>query len=127
MNRTVEGIEELPALRAGARTFLTSEGIGSDPVLDTELVISELVSNAFEHGRARGVHVIVRIEDGQISLSVEHIGVPALPIPGPESISMPDSSSMRQRGLAIIDEIVTERRTVEGSRGTLVECRLPRH
>lgn len=76
--------------------------VGASRIVDAaEIVVSELVANAVEHGPANPVEVLARRLDGVYLLVVSQEGS-AGELPDPSAWVMPDPSSSRGRGLPIV-------------------------
>lgn len=97
--------------RRRLRAALEREGVGESVVYDATLVLSELVSNAVQHGRpdAQGrLEVCWTLEDERLVIEVLDHGHTTMPMARPE-----DLESDRGRGLVIVEEVCESWR-VEG-------------
>lgn len=89
--------------RHGLRDALEREGVGESVVFDAMLVLSELVSNAVQHGRPTRdgrLEVSWSLEDERLVLDVADGGPPAVVAPRQR-----DVDAERGRGLAIVAEV----------------------
>lgn len=77
-------------------------GTRLDPALveDVQLVASELVTNAYEHGRRGVITVDIVVEENSAVLTVTSSGN-SRAIPHPVDWTMPESPSQSGRGLAL--------------------------
>ena len=74
-------------------------------IADAQLIASELVTNAFEHGNRRGVVTIdVVVENATLTLTVTSTGSGAA-IPHPSLWLLPEASEMCGRGLALTRKV----------------------
>ena len=96
---TVSTIGELGACRAAIAALLVD--CDPDRCFDAEVVVSELVTNALEHGRARTVDVQVRRRGSRLDLVVASAarGAPGSYHPDPD---VPDPDDARGRGIVIV-------------------------
>lgn len=97
------------AAPAAARRLLATVchggGIGGDVIADAELVVSELVANAVEHGDGGPLEVhVVRVGHSAIELTVRNRTHGSLP---PEPWAMPGPEAVRGRGLAVVSRLAT--------------------
>jgi anti-sigma regulatory factor (Ser/Thr protein kinase) len=108
----------VPAARHFAASYVRSLGLGPDAVADTELVVSELVANAVEHGEGR-IDLRLGLRGTELQIEVRDNG-PGRPVPVP----VPGPSGY---GLRVVDRIATiwGVRPVTGGPGKTVWCRLP--
>jgi anti-sigma regulatory factor (Ser/Thr protein kinase) len=114
---------ELRRLRQQLKELFNAQGVRTDLGDDLILVANELTTNAIEASPlGANVTVEVHVDDAEIVLAVENIGVP---FELPETVELPDRTNMRGRGLAlssrIVDELCAEP-TVEGTR-VVATCR----
>jgi serine/threonine-protein kinase RsbW len=119
----VRGASQLADARGMVRGAARSLGLDDERVDDAALAVSELVTNALEHGG--GGDVVVGVTVGLRSLELTVLSatsrtLPALPLmPG-------DATSPRGRGLGIV-EMVTDGLSIEVRSGnpgtTVVRCR----
>jgi anti-sigma regulatory factor (Ser/Thr protein kinase) len=114
---------ELRRLRQQLKELFNAQGVRTDLGDDLILVANELTTNAIEASPlGANVTVDVHVDDAEIVLAVENIGVP---FELPETVELPDRTNMRGRGLAlssrIVDELCAEP-TVEGTR-VVATCR----
>jgi anti-sigma regulatory factor (Ser/Thr protein kinase) len=114
---------ELRRLRQQLKELFNAQGVRTDLGDDLILVANELTTNAIEASPlGANVTVDVHVDDAEIVLAVENIGVP---FELPETVELPDRTNMRGRGLAISSRIVDElcaEPTVEGTR-VVATCR----
>lgn len=88
----------LPELRQWLRTNLPAD---DDVGIDAELVCTELVTNAIEHGRG-AAEVRIHVQDDQVRIEVDDHNTAALP-----AMRTPTPDDYRGRGLTVIDAIAT--------------------
>jgi len=94
-----------PSAVAIARSFVAEYASGLDPVLrdDAELLVSELVSNAVQHGRP-SISLRVRTDPPGIGIEVQDEG-PDLPSLPPEE---PTTDRPSGRGLRIVAALASD-------------------
>ncbi len=109
-SQRLAGLDELGAARAGVRDVLADVGTDDSAIFDGLLVLTELVTNGFEHAEPSWMEVeVVTMSTGvRLTVSHDHREPPMLP----ERPSMPGSADRRGRGLAIV-AAVAERLDVE--------------
>lgn len=118
-----------PASGRHARTFVGEFFIGAgaefDVVADLQLIVSELVANAIEHGDGREVEVATDGSDPrwwQLAVTSQ-TSSKRLPEPSPTSWSIAAASDRSGRGLGIVrqmaDDVVVEWSTI----GLTITCR----
>ncbi|MCP9620071.1 ATP-binding protein [Nocardia otitidiscaviarum] len=110
----------LVMVRRALRDWLPSTGMASERVDDVVLAVTEVCSNAIEHGyrdRPGTVHV-----EGWATRSAVHLVVTDH---GRWRPPRPDPGEVRGRGLRLVRALVPEVRLETGSTGTSVELRLP--
>ncbi|MCB0966566.1 MAG: ATP-binding protein [Ilumatobacter sp.] len=99
---------------AHARRFVRRTLTDADPAVldDIQLIVSELFTNAVEHGSADSVEVVLAVSGGIVSVTVDSRG----PTPGVGPASewaVADPEALNGRGLGIVrqlaDELVVER------------------
>lgn len=113
---------------AAARRFV-GEGLrgrfDADMIADVELITSELVTNAVEHGAVHDVTIILRCDDDEVSVTVVSVG--ASPGVGPiPTWELPIADEVMGRGLAIV-RLVADRVEVQQSANRLLltaRCRV---
>lgn len=116
-------IAGLRQLRAGLTTHLEERGCDEETVLDAQLVLAEIATNAFVHDVAPYVLVLLWCDEQQITVATAHPGEvapPAHPVamrPAPDGVD----ELRGGRGLALVDRVVTERTAANiGGRTTTV-------
>ena len=75
--------------------------VRSDAVETAELIVSELVTNAFRHGRRGQVRLLIRLRDGTLTLTVAD-RTPYRPLP---PITSATTWGETGRGLVLIDAL----------------------
>ncbi|MEZ5239654.1 MAG: ATP-binding protein [Microthrixaceae bacterium] len=89
-----------------------NDGSGEDAqrgVEDAELVVSELVTNAVEHGNGETVTVVVRATPpDQLEVSVRNEVDPSSVRVPPQPWVMPEVTAVRGRGLAVVENLSSE-------------------
>lgn len=94
---------------ATARRFVRSqlvgvpEGVGAD----AQLIASELVTNAIEHGVASTVHLAVRIDDDAVDVTVESIG-PSSGVGTVDAWTLGAADEIGGRGLGIVKALADD-------------------
>lgn|GEM_PF-1772024 len=94
-------------VRQAAAEVLDLEGSESDLPGDLELVVSELVTNAIEHGLDEPVTVIVAATADTVVVSVRSVRTPS-GIADPSTWASPLPAVRTGRGLAIVRSISDE-------------------
>jgi anti-sigma regulatory factor (Ser/Thr protein kinase) len=88
-----------------ARQYVTSAlpdlCVRPDAVEDAELITSELVTNAFRHGRKGAVRLLIDLRDGTLTLTVAD-QTPYLPLPSAAPATDRDESG---RGLFLVEAL----------------------
>lgn len=110
----VGSVAGLRSMRQGLASWLDDLGVGLESfVADVQLVVVEVVTNAFIHGLADAVAVTVAIEDHDVVVDAVHRTTDTdTAFPAME----PQADSISGRGLFIVDQVVRER-TVSYSAG----------
>jgi anti-sigma regulatory factor (Ser/Thr protein kinase) len=92
---------------AAARRFVRSSlaDVSADVVADLQLIVSELMTNAIEHGSCSDVTVELGVDDREIVLSVTSRGEGEIP-PVAEWVAAP-ADALAGRGLAIVRELAS--------------------
>lgn len=109
-------LAEVPTARRFVRTSLT--GLPDGVASDAQLIASELVTNAIEHGDGGPVTVAVHRSADAVAVTVESVG----PAPGVGEVDdwrMADADEITGRGLGIV-RAVAHGVSVERSPGRLV-------
>lgn len=109
------GPDEVPpltAIRQRLATWLT--GIAQTVVADLQLVVTELVSNAYEHGCLPGQLRVFKPEAKLIRVEVDDRS------PAPPQLGRPSISDTRGRGLGLVDHLTQEWGVVATSWGKTV-------
>ncbi len=120
LSTTIQSVRELGRLRGEIDALLDRRGVPTNAAADTNLVVTELAVNGFEHGGATEVEVRVAVDEHRIAIELTHVGIADLAIPSWSS--MPDPLTPRHRGLAIVDRLANDRETIVGPSGTTVRC-----
>jgi len=94
-------------VRQAAAEVLDLEGLESDLPGDLELAVSELVTNAIEHGLDEPVTVIVAATADTVVVSVRSVRTPS-GIADPSTWASPLPAVRSGRGLAIVRSISDE-------------------
>ncbi|NEB88910.1 ATP-binding protein [Streptomyces anulatus] len=103
-------------MRRATRTFLSQRGVPDATIEDAELVVSELVTNAIQHGGGE-VRVAISASNGSVQISVtDASATPARP-------RQVDVDSESGRGLTLVTFIVSCWKV--SADGTTVHCALP--
>lgn len=100
----------LRSLRTGLGLCLEQGACGPDTIADAQLVLAEIVTNAFVHDTAPLVDVEVVCRDADITISTWHRGdvaPPEHPVQPAPMFGPPLASG--GRGLAIVDQLVASR------------------
>lgn len=112
-------LPELPRvreMRQATKTFLSQHGVPGATIEDAELVVSELVTNAIQHGGGE-VGFAISASHGSVRISVaDASAAPARP-------RRVDADSESGRGLTLVTFIV-DRWSVSAD-GTTVHCTIP--
>jgi anti-sigma regulatory factor (Ser/Thr protein kinase) len=105
-----------------ARRHLLSDLLGAGvrglAVTDAALVISELASNALQHGKplpGEAIRVAWELDAGRVRISVSDGGGPTLP-----ELGQPTATAVGGRGLRIVARLAQRWGTSNGPEGTLV-------
>lgn len=94
--------------------------LGPDRREDVALVVSELTTNALEHGRDEGVSVRLGVEGGMLLVEVVAASE-GLPV-----IADVDHRSVSGRGLRIVSELVDALTIATAGRDVEISCRFER-
>ena len=98
----VELAPELVEVATARRLVLTHlPDVSSEVSSDAQLIVSELVTNAVEHGLGGPVIVALDLRDNDVTITVESVG----PAPGVGSVDeweIADPSDITGRGLGIV-------------------------
>ena len=97
------GAASVGVARRRLREALEREGVGESVVYDATLVLSELVSNAVQHGRPDRdgrLEVCWTLEHDRLVLEVTDHGSTSMPAARPQ-----DLDADRGRGLVIVEEV----------------------
>lgn len=98
--RSDEG--DIAALRDQIELWLGHEAVGLSSRMDVLFVVSELITNAVEHGSDGPVTVATtRVDDDTIRLEVVN-DAPAGAVPAPDRWKLPEPLATRGRGLGIV-------------------------
>ena len=111
-------LSSLRASRAALAEWLATAGATDDDAFTLQHALSELVTNAIEHGyegrTGPGIRITVRLEpDGQVLAEVRDHG----------AWREPARQSLRGRGLALTSQLVGDLRVEPGPRGTVATVR----
>lgn len=80
----------------------------TDPVVgDVELIVSELVTNAIDHGPEGSVVVEVDHDDSVVRASVTS-AAPSVELPSPDRWALPTPDATSGRGLAIVRRLADD-------------------
>lgn len=93
---------------SAARRFVRSQLVDIDPAVssDMQLAVSELVTNAIEHGHADTVIVDISCVDGEVILVVTHPGTTD-DLPDVDSWQPAPPEALAGRGLGIVRHLAT--------------------
>ncbi|MEZ7006407.1 ATP-binding protein [Streptomyces sp. AD55] len=88
---------------------------------DVTLIVSELLTNAVQHGGSPEIALEIAVTDGSLRIAVRD-GVPGTGVPG-----RPEDTAETGRGLLLVDALVREHGGAWGTGGDGAEtwCRLP--
>lgn len=114
LNRDVVDIAEI---RRWASSALP--GLHEDDLLDVQLIVTELVSNVYDHG-AFPARLRLGLPDGVVRVEVED----ASPVPPVLKPSSPHSA--RGRGLVLVDQLSREWGVTEQPDGKAIWAEVPR-
>jgi anti-sigma regulatory factor (Ser/Thr protein kinase) len=117
----------LRSLRTGLGLCLEQGGCGSGTIADAQLVLAEIVTNAFLHDTAPLVDVQIVCHDDEVIISTWHRGdvmPPSHPVQ-PASVVGPVVTP-GGRGLAIVDRLVVSREVDNAAGCTTTVARLRR-
>lgn len=121
----VSGLDELSRLRRAMSYRLRELDLEQQIIDDIVLIVSELVTNAFTHGRADDADLRVTLDDGEVELAVSHRHAGPTDIPTAPS-AMPDGDMPSGRGLAVVDALTTQRETNVSAERVEIRCRVAR-
>lgn len=113
---SVRHFADVHRIRSGLARWLDGRAT-SDTILVAQLVASELLTNAVEHGGAGDVALEASLESDQLSMTVAH-SLPAELAEFTLEREMPDAESRRSRGLALVQRLSNSVRR-EWHEGTL--------
>jgi len=122
---TITDLGHQTAMRRAIGEHLADCGVCDGPVSDVNLVATELLTNAFEHGGALAVLIMVQCDAGSVTVHVAHVEplvevnvhvesddaerTPKHPVRWPmDRPAMPPPHVERGRGLAIVDALTVE-------------------
>ncbi|WP_280183524.1 ATP-binding protein [Nocardia cyriacigeorgica] len=116
---------ELPAVPEGLRTvrqvlrdWLPTAGLSPDKIDDVVLAVTEVCTNAIEHG--------YRDHVGTVSVEASHTGSSIrIVVIDHGCWQPPQPSGLRGRGLSLVRALIPEVELETGSAGTSVELRMP--
>jgi anti-sigma regulatory factor (Ser/Thr protein kinase) len=109
----VVALTDLRALRRSLADLMERAGFDPTRRADAQLVVSELATNAIEHDAPPVVDVDLACSPSRLVVELRHAGTGA---DRPWPASLPPEGSIGGRGLAIVDQIVGDRRVErEGS------------
>ena len=93
---------------SAARRFVRAQLVNIDPDVsaDLQLAVSELVTNAVEHGKADTVTVDIVCEDDEVVLMVTHSGSSDL-LPDVDAWKTAPADAVAGRGLGIVRRLAT--------------------
>ncbi|MEV2258615.1 ATP-binding protein [Streptomyces anulatus] len=103
-------------MRRATKTFLSQRGVPGATIDDAELVVSELVTNAIQHGGGE-VGFAISAYNGSVRISVTDASA------APAQSRQVDADSESGRGLTLVTFIVDCWRV--SADGTTVHCTLP--
>ena len=109
-------LAEVPTARRFVRVSLA--GLPDDVAADAQLITSELVTNAIEHGVGGPVTIAVHRRSDAVAVTVESVG-PAPDVGAVDEWLMPDADEITGRGLGIV-RAVAQDVSVDRSPGRLV-------
>lgn len=95
-------LDEQPTMRRRLDGFLETAGVSRSCRQSAALIVTELFTNAIEHGEADEVRVGVGVDD-HVTVVVSHPSTTGEPVP--LVAVMPPATSERGRGLAIVDRL----------------------
>ena len=117
----------LRSLRTGLGLCLEQAACGADTIADAQLVLAEIVTNAFVHDTAPLVDVEVVCRDADITISTWHRGDVAPPGHPVQPVPMfGPGVTPGGRGLAIVDRLVVSREVANIAGCTTTVVRLGR-
>lgn len=102
-------LEAAAAQVAHARRFVRRSVEDAEPAVvdDLQLIVSELFTNAIEHGAADAVEIVVAERDDQVSVTVDSRG--PTPNVGPATDwTVADPTALNGRGLGIVRQLASE-------------------
>lgn len=115
-SRTLDGREALPALLDDIESGLAERGVSQGCIAAVTIALDEVVSNAFGHGGASVVQVLLHADDEQISVEVDDDG----PAFDPTAAAAPHTgAALEDRAVGglglhmvakLMDEVAYERR-----------------
>lgn len=94
--------DALSEARSAVQRWLTLAGADQSGIAEATLVVSELISNACEHGAGAPVVLDGRVRDGGVSIAVSNSVDAGAFLVSPEEWKMPEPLATRGRGLAIV-------------------------
>ena len=114
-------LEEVAAARELVRIHLPD--VPSDVSADAQLVLSELVTNAIEHGRSGPVVVAIDRREGDVVVTVESVG--AAPRVGPpDEWRVAEAHEVTGRGLGIVRAVADSVDVVKSADRLVVTARI---
>jgi anti-sigma regulatory factor (Ser/Thr protein kinase) len=106
---------------------LGAEPVSADGVAALRLVVSELVSNAVQHGTDDGVEVSIDVSDGEwLQVRVAGRGDPRFPITDVALWTIASSDGVSGRGLGIVRSLAHDVRAEVVDGVVSVHCRVRR-
>lgn len=102
-------LDPVPAEVSTARRFVRTSlaGLPGGVASDAQLVASELVTNAIEHGVGGPVTIAIHRGSDAVTVTVESVG-PAPDVGGVDGWRMPDADEITGRGLGIVRAVADE-------------------
>lgn len=125
LDDTLITLGDLARYRGHVSDELDAFGLDTETVDDVVLILSELLTNAFTHGRATEADVHVTADEQCIDMSVSHPRTTSVDLPLSPT-AMPATDNPAGRGLPIVDSLATDRTTTVTSDRVRVTCRILR-
>lgn len=125
LDDALHGLEDLSRHRGFVSDELVALGVDAETIDDVVLILSELLTNAFTHGRTDEATVRVTADEIGVDVSVGHRRTAAAELPAAPA-AMPASDLLSGRGLPIVDSLTIHRDTVVTDDRVVVTCRVAR-
>lgn len=103
----VGSVAGLRSMRNQLGAALAGVGWPSDRILDAQIVLGELATNAFIHDGAPQFRVTAQCTSDDVEMVASHAGTDTPPLPGDTVVA--DRTDPTGRGLSIIDQLVADR------------------